>query len=217
MLSPLTVKKPARIGVCFMGDLFGDWVDLNETFYFPVSFEKAGDGGDFVREQPLKELIYETINSCPQHTFVFLTKNPAGLLKWSPFPDNCWVGVSAWDGLSFASACEELEKVQAKVKFISLEPFLDWDMASEDTEYWVKYLDWLIIGAQTQPKKLPEFSWVETLVDAADRTGTRVFLKNNLNCCEISDHPLLLDANGDMRQELPDTQMLEIKINSTGE
>jgi hypothetical protein len=29
-LSPLSLKKPFIIGVCFMGDLFGDWVDPNK-------------------------------------------------------------------------------------------------------------------------------------------------------------------------------------------
>ena len=63
-------------------------------------------------------------------------------------------------------------------------------------------ISWVIIGAQTKPLKIPPFEWVVEIVTVADKAGIPVFLKNNLNCCEISDHPSLLDRSGNLRQEM---------------
>ena len=112
-LSPLYLKKPARIGVCFMGDLFGDWVDP----WMEVVFRN--EGGYIVYEGSLRDHVFMTIESCPQHTFLFLTKCPQNLIKWSPFPKNCQVGVSACNQTQSDSALQYLLNVEAKVKFLS--------------------------------------------------------------------------------------------------
>ena len=83
LLDPLSLKKPSRILVNFMGDLFGDWVDPDKKVHTLMPSGKA-----FI-SMSLKGWVFTTIEQCPQHTFLFLTKNPAGLLPWSPFPDNC--------------------------------------------------------------------------------------------------------------------------------
>jgi protein gp37 len=121
--------------------------------------------------------VLDSIRRRPDWRFYLLTKQGMNLVKFSPFPDNCYVGISAWDGLSFVESCEELSNIQAKVKFISLEPFFDWDMASEDTEYWTDYINWLIIGSQTKPTKHPDRLWVDTILDACEATATNVFVK----------------------------------------
>ena len=41
-------------------------------------------------------------------------------------------------------------------------------------------ISWTIIGAQTRPTVYPEISWVQSIVEAADRAGAKVFLKDNL-------------------------------------
>ena len=69
--------------------------------------------------------IRATIEACPQHRFYLLTKRPENLLAWSPFPENCYVGVSVTNQEMFETAIEYLKEVEATVKFLSFEPLLE--------------------------------------------------------------------------------------------
>ena len=182
-------SKPKGIFVCDMSDLFG--IGIPEEW---------------------QDKVFSAIRVNPQHRFYLLTKQPQNLLKFSPFPQNCWVGVTATGNTAFHTAIRHLSQIDAKVKYISIEPLLepiyagglDSVVAREGiTITKRKYIDWVIIGAQTKPLKIPPFDRVVEIVRVADKAGIPVFLKKNLNCCEISDYPELLDKQGDMRQELP--------------
>ena len=65
---------PKGIFVCNMCELFGDWV--------PTNWQME---------------IFNVVRANPQHRFYFLTKQPWNLAKWSPFPDNCWIGTTVCD------------------------------------------------------------------------------------------------------------------------
>ena len=60
---PLRVKKPAVIGVSFMGDLFHEEVDY-------VSINR----------------IFKVIRRCPQHTFIILTKRIKNAKRYFSHP-----------------------------------------------------------------------------------------------------------------------------------
>ena len=135
------------------------------------------------------ETELEMMRDNPQHRFYTLTKQPQNLIKFSPFPDNCWVGVTATNPAALRNAMFYLDKVEAKVKYISMEPLLE-DMKGID-EYEpdisevayalsLSIINWLIIGAQTKPYKPPKIEWVREIVEAADKAGIPVFLKDNL-------------------------------------
>lgn len=150
----------------------------------------------------------QVMRDCPQHRFYTLTKQPQNLVKWSPFPDNCWVGVTATDYAKFLEACNYLEyPLEAKVRYLSLEPLLGWEN-NWTQSYTVNslkraHINWLIIGActgslnslkytaMTYPELTlvpygkmwtlqPKIEWVQEIVHAADKAGVKVFLKNNL-------------------------------------
>ncbi len=160
-LSPLSLKKPARIGVCFMGDLFCDEVA-------PLrQYSKLDFGG-------LKDQILWAINQCRQHTFVFLTKSPLNLIKWSPFPNNCIVMASACTTQMTENALKHLRQVEAKFKGISFEPLY------EEIDVDLVGIQWGIIGQQTKPDKSPMPAWVEKLTDRLTSAGAAVFHKDNL-------------------------------------
>ena len=95
------------------------------------------------------------------------------------FPDNVWFGVSITNHLDAPSAREALLERMAKVNFISIEPLLGhldgWSLGNV-----VRLADWVIIGAQTKPYKPPKIEWVKEIVEACDKAGIPVFLKNNL-------------------------------------
>ena len=96
------LKKPSRIFVGSTMELFGEWV---KYWWLKTIFDYA--------------LLY------PQHTFIFLTKQPTELIKWSPFPRNTYIGVSVTNQSQYDNAMKYLATVEAPVKFLSLEPLLE--------------------------------------------------------------------------------------------
>jgi len=184
-------------------------------------------------EQGWAKGIVDYAALCPEHRIYLLTKRPQNLIKFSPFPDNCWVGVTATNREQFTLACAHLIGIKATVKFISLEPLLQRIIFTEPGEWGKEPYDWVIIGALTGTKAdllpihhrtglmmvrlngnrwllRPQLEWVEEIVGACDKAGIPVFLKDNLR-------PILKDlpescirwsgwgegTHRELRQELP--------------
>lgn len=171
--------KPKGIFVCDMSDLFGRGVPEAWT----------------------REVLTE-IELYPWHRFYLLTKQPQNLPPFSPFPESCWVGVTATNWLMFSDALGHLATIKAKVKYISFEPLLGEikpDMMQQ--LLFPQVIDWLIIGAQTKPYKPPKIEWVQWIIGAADKAGIPVFIKPNLNSENLPDNAF--NKVGLVRQELP--------------
>jgi len=151
--TPMNPAKRKGIFTCDMSDLFGIGIPESWT-----------------------EQVMTTIKLCPYHRFYLLTKQPQNLIKFSPFPENCWVGVTATNNQLYREAIYALAHIDAKVKYISFEPLLE-----NVKEYLFRWIDWTIIGAQTKPYKPPEIAWLREIVEAADKAGIPVFLKDNLS------------------------------------
>lgn len=163
------LHTPRGIFVCDMSDLFGIGVPEEWT---------TG--------------VLDAIKLWPEHRFYLLTKQPQNLVKFSPFPDNCWIGVTATANAFLTNALIGLSNIEAKVKYISFEPLLG-DVGMNDHMRFVDAgVNWVIIGAQTKPYKTPKIEWVQEIIDACDKAGVAVFLKDNL-----WQMPLM------MRQEMP--------------
>ena len=160
-------RKRKGIFVCSLADLFG------------IGVPEAWTGK-----------VLSAIWANPLHRFYLLTKQPRDLAKWSPFPENCWVGVSATDRDSFNEAIWHLKDVEASVRYISFEPLLANPVIQilDQRHAWPvmdgsivgNVLDWIIIGSQTKPTIMPELMWVKEIVEAADSAGVPVFIKNSL-------------------------------------
>ncbi len=170
LLAPLNVNKPSVILVNFMGDLFGDWVDARQDCHFTLP-----DGREAVDK--LVELVLKVVASRPEHTFLFLTKNPAGLLPWGDFPDNAWVGISVCNQRMFDKAMIYLPDVEAKHKWLSIEPLLGEIKIVPGDLYGIS---WTVIGAQSSPVLYPKTDWVENIIWACLDAGIPVYLKKNL-------------------------------------
>ena len=209
LLAPLSVKKPARILVNFMGDLFGDWVNpfmINQNL--PPNSPITGC-------LSLMDWVKCIIRKCPQHTFIFLTKQPQNLLRWSPFPKNAYVGVSVTSNGGMTIAMTHLASIKASVRFISFEP-LQGAIGMNDHMGMKGVVDWVIVGQQTPVKAstTPRIEWVREIVEAADKASVPVFLKDNLKALLDADrtiypmtHRYIRDAIGSgewtLRQEYP--------------
>ena len=198
LVIPTDRQKPRGIFTCDMSDLFG--VGIPEWW---------------------TEMVILQIKRCPQHRFYLLTKQPQNLIKWSPFPDNCWVGVTITGGgfaipnfITINADLGDFYSFGAKVKFISFEPLLyeptPFALYRLTEAMLLKQVNWVIIGAQTKPYKPPEISWVEEIVEAADKAGIPVFLKDNLE--PLLPHSWFVDRPsedwaytklGSLRQEIP--------------
>jgi protein gp37 len=187
LLDPLKLKKPARIGVCFTGDLFGDWVDPDEKMVGNEMYEvwlgsQNKDRAKIKMGSTLKEIVFKACELRPQHQFLFLTKRPENLIKWGRFPDNALVGATVCNAKMFHAAMRTLPFLEAKNKYISFEPLMsplgiDPRLLSELLKVSV---NWLVIGGWSGGKNPPQISWVREIVDAADKAEIPVFLKDNL-------------------------------------
>lgn len=160
----VTSKPPKGIFVCDMSDLFGKGIPEQWTYR-----------------------VLDRIREMKFNRFYLLTKQPQNLPKFSPFPSNVWLGVSATNSSMFINAIDYLSKVEAKVKYISFEPLLDWAMPPTKTMFPV--LRWVIIGAQTKPYKPPNPLWVHEIIVACREAGIPYFLKDNLRKCLTVEAP----------------------------
>ena len=167
--------KPKGIFVCDMGELFGDWI--------PPEWQKK---------------VFDAIAVNPQHRFYLLTKQPQNLIKFSPFPDNCWMGVTTTGPDMAMEAISSLVGIQAKTKYLSIEPLLLGKTVGgiEWRDVLFSVIDWVILGSQTKPYKPPEISWVKEIVEACDKAGIPVFQKDNLK-------PIFPTPTNTLRQEMP--------------
>jgi protein gp37 len=154
-------SKPSRIFVGSTMELFGDWINRD---WMHMTFAK--------------------ILARPQHTFIFLTKQPQNLPK--RFPDNCWVGVSATNQEQYYDGVSNIAGIEAKIKFVSFEPLLEQINGGGCNEEYrldsIEEFDWVIIGQQTpvSARTQPRIEWIYEIMQAANRSRIPVFLKDNL-------------------------------------
>lgn len=190
------------IFVCDMSDLFG-----------------IGIPEEWTRK------VMTRIRDLSQHRFYLLTKQPQNLPQWSPFPDNCYVGVTATGNTRFHMAISELLKIKAKVTYLSIEPLLEpiycggmigWIEWSGITKAIHRFIDWLIIGACTGTRKDMELVCKKypglTLMPFGNKWSAQpspLWISEIINACEKAQIPYFLKDNlapllGDnLRQEMP--------------
>lgn len=118
--------------------------------------------------------IFKALEDNPRHWGYFLTKQPAELTKFGKFPDNCHVGVSVNYNCETKRITELVDMVMAEHKVVSFEPM-----------YGAIYpnltgIEWVWIGAQTQPDRQPKFNDLLYLVNRSKTQGASVFIKNNI-------------------------------------
>lgn len=151
LVDPYKLRKPSKIFACSMGELFGDWIPDNWI-------------GN----------VLLTIANNHKHIFQILTKCPHNLIKWEKFfPPNLYLGVSVARQEDIGRIFH-LRMTAARTKVISFEPLLGPINTNLDG------IDWLIIGSQTRPMKIPKKEWVQTLLDQARDLNIPIFLKDNL-------------------------------------
>lgn len=137
---PLTWKQPQMIFVNSMSDLFHKDV--------PVEYIQK---------------VFEVMERAEWHTFQVLTKRAERLAELAPkltWPENVWMGVSV-ENSDYTVRIDELRKVPAFVRFLSLEPLLGPLPGLNLTG-----IQWVIVGGESGPKSRPiDKAWVTEIRD----------------------------------------------------
>lgn len=192
---PLGWKKPKRIFVCSMGDLFHEDVDLGFLFH-----------------------VFDTIEQCPQHTFLILTKRPERIRPIlyehhdggsryfgdEDYHPNVYLGVSVEDQATADERIPLLLQTPAAKRFVSYEPALGpvdferiqwpnkhkvdvlrggaWDALGCPSGFInhsdMDTLDQIIMGGETGPGARPLHpDWVRSVRDQCKEAGVPFFFK----------------------------------------
>jgi len=185
LTAPLRWKKPRKIFVNSMGDLFhesvpDEWIDK----------------------------VFAVMALCPQHTFQCLTKRSKRMREYMthggpslqdmamvpqvgksvmtantdwPLP-NVWLGVSAEDQARADERIPDLLATPAAVRFVSAEPLLSAidfvQFQTPDFTTWFDGLSWVIVGGESGPSFRPmQIEWAESIRQQCEAAGTAFFFK----------------------------------------
>lgn len=183
--APLHWKKPRRVFVQSMGDLFHEQVPFS-----------------------LIDRVFMIMATAKQHTYILLTKRPERMLadiqniadqaeiplsNLVP-PENVWLGVTAENQEMADMRIPVLLQIPAAVRFVSVEPMLGpvdvadhlpfkgREMDSYHGEWRNvdrKGIDWIICGGESGPKARPMHpDWVRALRDQCMACETPFFFKH---------------------------------------
>jgi protein gp37 len=154
LMAPLTWKKPQRIFVNSMSDLFQD---------------KAAE--KFIRQ------VWRVMERAHWHSFQILTKRPERMLALLSRPDfpvlpNVWLGTSV-ESDDYLERIAMLRRVPARVRFISFEPLLGPILDPDLSD-----IHWAIVGGESGPRarRMQEW-WVGELHEACERQRVAFFFK----------------------------------------
>lgn len=149
---PLRIRKPTKFFVNSMSDLFHE--DMPFEFL---------------------DKIFEIISETPQHTYQILTKREKIMAKYfnsRHVPSNVWLGVSV-ESQKVKSRIDFLRKINATIRFLSLEPLLE-DLGTVD----FTGIHWVIVGGESGSKARPmKEAWAISLREQCDRQGVSFFFK----------------------------------------
>jgi len=186
-------KKPKRIFVCSMSDLFH------------VKVPKAAIDD-----------VLEIISANPQHNFIVLTKRPQNMddkiyepetltpiheLGGGDYLPNLWLGISAENQEWFDERIGYLLDIPAAKHIVSLEPLLGPINLGEH----IKKLDWVIVGGesgnfQRRCEQLIKPDWVRSIRDQCLAANVPFFFKQWGTYCPYNQ--LTDDGYGEMEKAL---------------
>jgi protein gp37 len=161
---PLTWRKPQRVFVDSMSDLFHRAVEF-----------------DFVRR------VYDVMLAAPRHMFQVLTKRPERALEFFswltslrykaavprlPIPPHIWIGVSVENQRSLERV-DSLRAIPAAVRFLSIEPLLEPLPGLDLTD-----IDWVIVGGESSyGAREMRAEWVRPIRDQCQDLGVPLLFK----------------------------------------
>ena len=199
---PLTWKKPKKIFVNSMSDLFHE----------KSSFEFTGK-------------CFSTMIQADHHDYQILTKRPKRMAEFSELffeyfghkiPNFMWMGVSI-ENKNYVSRINDLRKVKCHTRFISFEPLLD-----SIGKVNLRGINWVIIGGESGHHYRPvEKIWIEEIIKQCKDQGVAVFFKQwggfrpkaggrTINRKKYSEYPEIRKRNSLKRIHFDETEFATI-------
>jgi protein gp37 len=173
-------RKPRRVFVCSMGDLFHEAVT-----------------------DEMIEAVFAKIEISPRHTFMLLTKRPDRMERFINHPsgkhltrDNVWLLTTVENQAAADERIPHLLNTPAAVRGISIEPMLGpvdlkWHLAEPTGNFRTHQgkrqielkshnkLHWTIVGGETGPGARPMHpDWVRSVRDQCAAAGVPFFFKS---------------------------------------
>ena len=164
MAKRLTAMGAERYRNGFSVTLHPDLVDIPRGWRLPRVVFVNSMSDLFHDDIPLAYIqrVFATMRDCPRHTFQVLTKRSERLAELAPhlpWPENVWMGVSVEDARVLHRVAD-LQSVQAKVRFLSLEPLIG-PLESLPLDG----IHWVIVGGESGPQARPmRKEWVKDIL-----------------------------------------------------
>ena len=153
LIQPLKRKKPTVYFVNSMSDLFHE--DISDSFL---------------------DKVFDVIRETPQHTYQILTKRSERLpeyFKSRTCPQNVWLGVSVEDKKYGIQRIDNLRKVDAPIRFLSVEPLLE-DIGQIE----LADIHWVIVGGESGPHARPmKPEWADNIRRQCKEANVAYFFK----------------------------------------
>lgn len=150
---PLRRSKPTMYFVNSMSDLFQEGV--------PFGFI---------------DKVINVVEKTPWHTYQILTKRSDRMREYfskRAVPENAWLGVSVEDKQYGKPRIPDLQAIQAKTRFLSVEPLLE-DLGSIR----LAGIHWVIVGGESGLGARPmQQRWALRLRDQCEKEGVNFFFK----------------------------------------
>jgi protein gp37 len=205
---PLRWKKPRRIFVNSMSDLFHEGVSDDQL-----------------------DRIFAVMAKAQRHTFQVLTKRPERMRAYTrawllgfPLP-NVWLGVSVEDQKAADERIPLLLQTPAKVRFLSCEPLIgpvdilesirvlhrsvgDFDPVFANPGG----IDWVIVGGESGPHARPcDLAWIRQIMSDCATSDVPVFVKQLGANPIIEKYDVQLEHGhgGDLLEWSPDLRVRE--------
>lgn len=181
LVEPLHWRKPRRIFVNSMSDLFHEGVEDHEI-----------------------SCVFSVMEAAQRHTFQVLTKRPERMKSWVEKFDkwlryagettfaqrhpNVWLGVSVENQATAEERIPTLLRTPAAVRWISAEPLLgpvylnnlhppNYGSAFTHTFGWPS-VDWVVVGGESGPGARPmSLRWARSVVEDCQAYSVPVFVK----------------------------------------
>ena len=197
--APLTWRRPRRVFVCSMTDLFEDrvptdWIDsvfavmaLARQHTFQVLTKRPQRMRDYLLGFRFGEINEAARAASGRDDVAVLPTQAHGMVetRW-PLP-NVWLGVSVENQKYADRRVLPLLQTPAAVRFVSAEPLLGpiegipmrrWCTGHGLSEGCCRGLDWVIVGGESGPGERPcDLDWIRDIRDQCRASGVAVFVK----------------------------------------
>ena len=170
---PEKVRKPSRVGVSFMGDLFHE--DVPDKFIDIIMYK--------IWEFRLHKFLILTKRIERANNYFAKFKIPIENGQFLRDFSHLWLGVTV-EHPDYLWRAYKLQKIPCAVRFVSFEPLLvDVEEISNilydyENGVFIPAIDWVIIGAESGSKRrLCKIEWVRNIVEQCKDAHVPCFVK----------------------------------------